>query len=158
MVMNINLQIAIESVASIIPPEADDWWIIGSAAMVLSGVETEARDVDIFGSKATISATVEALVLDPLPPSNDPLFRSTVFARHQPADAVPIEFMGGFEVSVRGAWRPFEIHSRRRIDTALGPVFVPELDEQIAILEMFGRDKDLRRAGLIRDFLYRRGL
>jgi hypothetical protein len=50
------------------------------------------------------------------------------------------------------------IHTRREIMTPNGPVFVPELDEQIAILELFGRDKDLRRAGLIRDFLSGRAL
>ncbi|MDR6799491.1 hypothetical protein J2Y61_000994 [Asticcacaulis sp. BE141] len=135
------------------PPIAVDWWIIGSAAMVLCGVETEAKDVDLFASEATIAKVLERLRLDPLPPSNDPLFRSTVFAVHQPLGGVPVEFMGGFEVRSGGGWQPLKLHTRRRIETAKGPVVVPELSEQIAVLELFGRDKDLRRADLIRKFL-----
>jgi hypothetical protein len=147
------LRSAIEFAASIMPPGANDWRIIGSAAMVLCGVETEARDVDVFGSEATIAATVKALGLDLALPSNDPLFCSKIFARHQPPGGVPVEFMGGFEVRTGGAWQPLVIRTRRRIETATGPVFVPELSGQIAVLELFGRDKDLRRADLIRKFL-----
>lgn len=135
------------------PLETYDWWIIGSAAMVLCGVETEAKDVDIFVSEATIAATVDALELERVPPTDNPLFRSTVFAAHQPPGGVPVEFTGGFEVRVDGQWRLLKIQTRRKIMTAAGPVFVPELSEQITILELFGRDKDLRRAGLIRRFL-----
>lgn len=135
------------------PRDADEWWIIGSAAMVLCGVETETQDVDVFGSEAVIAAVVEVLGLDPLPPSHDHLFRSTVFAACQPPDGVPVEFMGGFEVWSGNAWRPLQLHTRCRIETAKGPVFVPELSEQITVLELFGRDKDLRRADLIRNFL-----
>lgn len=132
---------------------ADDWWIIGSAAMVLCGVEAEAKDVDVFGSEATIAEALERLALEPLPPTTNPLFRSTVFAAYQPPRDVPVEFMGGFEVRFGGVWQPLKLHTRRRIETGKGPVFVPELPEQIAILELFGRDKDLRRAELIRKFL-----
>lgn len=151
--MKVDLQTAIEFSASALPHDAGDWWIIGSAAMVLCGVETEAKDVDVFASEATIAKVLERLGIDPRLPSNNPLFRSTVFAAYQPPGGVPVEFMGGFDVKVSGVWRPFEVQSRRRIETARGPVFVPELDEQIAVLEMFGRDKDLRRADLIRKFL-----
>ena len=135
------------------PHETHDWWIIGSTAMVLCGIETEAKDVDVFASEATIAAAVDALGLDGSPPTDDPLFRSTVFAAHQPPGDVPVEFMGGFEVRVGGQWQPLKIQTRRKIMAARGPVFVPELSEQITILELFGRDKDLRRADLIRRFL-----
>jgi len=151
--MRLSLQMAIEFVASVMPPEADDWWIIGSAATVLCGVATEAKDVDVFASEATIANVLERLSLGPLPPSHDPLFRSALFARHQPPGAVPVEFMGGFEIKSGNSWQPLQLHTRRRIETARGPVFVPELDEQIAVLQMFGRDKDLRRADIIRKFL-----
>ncbi len=148
-----DLQMAIDFAASVMPHDASDWWIIGSAAMVLCGVETEAKDVDVFGSEATIAKVLERLDLAPLPPTDDPLFRSTVFAAHQPPGGVPVELMGGFEVRTKGVWQPLQLHTRRRIETATGPVFVPELSEQIVILELFGRDKDLMRADLIRKFL-----
>jgi hypothetical protein len=148
-----KLQIAIEFVAACMPPDEDDWWIIGSAAMVLCGVETEARDIDVFGSEATILGVLDRLSLAPLSPVNDPLFRSTVFAAHQTPGAVPVEFMGGFEVRSGDGWQPLKLHTRRRIETAQGSVFVPGLSEQITVLELFGRDKDLRRANLIRKFL-----
>jgi hypothetical protein len=156
--MQLYLQTAIEFAAAIMPANAGDWWIIGSGAMNLCGVETEARDVDVLGSEATIAAVVKSLDLKPFPPSNDPLFRSLMFARHDLPDAVPVEFMGGFEVRAGGVWQPLVIHSRREIKTPNGPVFVPELEEQIEILKLFGRDKDLKRADLIRKFLSGRTL
>lgn len=156
--MSDRLRRAIEFVAEVMPPDTEDWWIIGSAAMNLVGVATEAKDVDVFGSEATIAAVVQALSLPRLPPSRDPLFRSTVFACHEAPGQVPVEFMGGFEVKAGGTWQPLSIRSRLQVTTARGPVFVPNLEEQVAILELFGRDKDLRRAELIRRFLRDGGL
>ena len=37
-------------------PQADDWWLIGSVAARLSGIDLEPQDVDVLGSRTTIEA------------------------------------------------------------------------------------------------------
>ena len=38
------------------PEGQDDWWLIGSTAACLCGIDLEPQDVDLLASTATISA------------------------------------------------------------------------------------------------------
>jgi len=60
-----------------------------------------------------------------------------------------VEAFGGFEMNVRGAWRPVSPLTRVR----RGVVYTPSTAEQIAILEAMGRDKDMARIKALRAVL-----
>ena len=124
------------------------WWVIGSAAVVLHGGSTHARDVDVIVDPADIAAVIMATGAAPAEAPADPLFRSAWFLRWSDPP-VPVEFMAGFSVAIGSAWRPVEPRTRERITVDQAPVFVPARDELRQILASFGRPKDVARALLL---------
>jgi len=135
------------------PHFRDEWWIIGSAAAALSGAEiAEIRDVDLLLSESdarALRARWPAALPTPSAPSDQ--FRSAVFIRCE-TGPLAIEAFGGFEMRVRGLWRPVQPLTR----VARGAVFTPSLAEQIVLLEAMGREKDSIRIDALRSHLRER--
>jgi len=71
-------------------------------------------------------------------------FRSRPFARLEGA-ALPIEIMAALEVRDGADWRAVWPRSR----VLRGGMPVPTREELVAILHLFGREKDRRRAALL---------
>lgn len=121
-----------------------EWWIIGSAAVALHGVDPgPILDVDVLLGVADATRLLPMLGMPVSPGRPDDRFRSTIFARWT-APPLPVEFMAGLELRDDGGWQA--VLPRSRI--ALGEVFAPDRADLITILHRFGRDKDLRRAAL----------
>ena len=121
----------------------EPWWIIGSAAAVLMGLLDEpVADVDLLTCEAGARQLLQHWGLQAATPSPSPLFASEIFARVAVAP-LPIEVMGGLHV--RG--NRFVPSTRTLLQWKDRQVYVPGIPEQIAILRLFGRDKDLQRAG-----------
>lgn len=137
---------ALTQVAAALREARDPWWVIGSAAMALAGLEDiEVADVDLLTSSA--DAPCVAAALDATPPvgkADGDHFRSCFFT----TDATPldIEIMGDLEVMSNGAWTSVRPRTRRAVKVASAVFFIPEVAEQIDILRLFGRPKDLARA------------
>lgn len=131
----------------------DPWWIIGSAAMALSGVPgVVPQDVDVLCSARDADALRVAWsrhVDAGYAPQDDTRFRSR-FARftHLP---MPLEAMGGLEAMTDAGWLPVRVAATTRVRS--GDVPVPALEEQRRILRLFGRDKDLSKAALLERFI-----
>ena len=138
-----------ERIARIMPADAD-WWIIGSAALALSGIPVQPKDVDVFAASAVVEPVRLALGVAATP-SGSERFRSSPYFQFQPEGALPIDFMGGLEVASAGAWVALHIESRIPVRIGNATLFIPTLEEQAAILRLFGRPKDLARAALIAD-------
>lgn len=148
-----RLQQTLRAIASVAADFRDDWWIIGSVAATLVGADAGAiRDVDVVTSDADarrlLDAPSAAGVLGPPSPAGGPndLFRSRIFARFESGPPLPLEIMAGFEIREGGVWRPVRLATRR----AVAGVFVPEIHEQIALLERMGRPKDAARIAALR--------
>lgn len=132
-------------------------WLIGSAAAVLAGVDgIQPRDLDLLLDRDDASAFIDAhrtwLDGDHAPADGD-RFRSC-FARFR-FDGLPVEVMGGLQVRRAGAWEPVVIERELPLAGIDGPLRVASLPDQLRLLECFGRDKDLRRADLVRRHLAR---
>ena len=136
-----------ECIARIMPAHSD-WWIIGSAALLLSGIDVEPQDVDVFAASDVVEAARAALGV-PVMPSGSDRFRSNPYFQFQPAGGVPIDFMGGLEVRSSDTWHRLRIESKLAVTVGNTTLFVPTLDEQARILRLFDRPKDLARAALI---------
>lgn len=117
------------------------WWIIGSVAAMLIGLEDQPGDVDLLLGLADARMLLNGWGQAPLDPVPSPLFASDLFGRSSAAP-MPVEVMAGLRV--RG--QPLVPATRMALAWGNRQLFVPDGDEQIAILRMFGRDKDLRRA------------
>jgi hypothetical protein len=126
----------------------DPWWIIGSTAAFLIGLDEQPADVDLLTSEADAHRLLRHWGLEPAPPSPSLLFHSVVFATAGMAP-LPIEVMGDLHVRAE----PLVPRTRLAVPWRDRLLHVPALGEQIAILERFGRDKDLRRAERLRALL-----
>jgi hypothetical protein len=126
----------------------DPWWLIGSAAAWLLGLEGSVKDVDLLTSRRDAEALLRRWNLAPIRPEPSLLFRSELFAVH--ADLpVPIELMAEFKV----LGEPLVPVSRVRVAWGERALFVPDAAEQAAICERFGREKDMARATRLRGTL-----
>jgi len=128
---------------------ADDWWIIGSAAIVLHGRSVaHVKDVDLLMSAADAAAFLERVGVPVRAGPADARFRSLVFGlwREPP---IPIEVMGGFSVANDGGWREVALATREPVSVAGASIFVPSAEELVRLLHTFGRPKDFERAQLL---------
>ena len=118
----------------------DDWWIIGSAAVALHGADPVVRDLDVLLTVADARQILPGLGVALTPGVADSRFRSDYYCQWN-APPVPVDFMAGFHVH----GEPLVPATR----IALAGVFVPSRDELVAMLQYFGRPKDLERASLL---------
>ena len=148
---------AFRVIAASAPQGRDDWWIIGSAALVLAGVEgIEPDDVDILCSRGTAHAFAagwDAIAIDGQVGDR---FRSEPYLRTFIPGCSTIEVMAGLEVMIDGAWQRATPASRLPVEVEGGTLFVASLDDQIATLRLFGREKDLAKAALAEGVLRKR--
>jgi len=131
----------LERLAPDLDAMAAPWSLIGSGALILLGVPLEAAaDLDVVTS-VDGAGRLRAAWTDWLEPGEpkapDGPFRSQDFARYVTPWG-PVEVMGGLRV--RG----------RRLDVS-GPI--PSAVEQLRILRLFGRPKDLAKAARLEAWL-----
>lgn len=136
-----DLIATLDAIGAAAPDLQDDWWIFGSAAMALAGVEGLAPpDVDLLVSERDARHLVALWNAEVEGSPGTGLFRSNIFAK-APIAPLPIEIMAGFEVMAAGAWTAIRPQTR----VAAGGVFIPAVAEQIEICRLFGRPEDLAR-------------
>lgn len=129
----------------------DPWCLIGSAAALLLGAETSVADVDVLTSRADADRLMATWAQQREPAftlADEGRFRSH-FARFH-FSGVPVEVMGALELRVDDGWQP--VQPGRLVLAGLSGVAVPVpcIDDQIRLLESFGREKDLRRIAALR--------
>lgn len=131
----------------------DPWCVIGSAAALLAGAEVSVADVDVLTSRDDAERLM-VLWAERRESSHEPAgadrFRSH-FARFR-FPGLPVEVMGGLELDQGNGWEP--VSAGRLVLAGLNGLAVPmpSVDDQIRILESFGREKDLARAKSLRAF------
>ncbi len=133
----------------------DNYYLIGSAALVLAGVKVDSiSDIDILTSKRD-AHTLKNLWKSKLETNHqfkdESLFRSN-FARFE-FDEIAIEVMGDLEICINNHWERLKINEFIEIKLDKYSIKIPILKEQKRILALFGREKDLRRIELIDKFI-----
>lgn len=129
----------------------DPWCVIGSAAALLAGASVSVADVDVLASRED-AGRLMTLWADRREPLHEPAdahrFRSH-FARFR-FPGLPVEVMGGLELNQGDGWVP--VSAGRLVLAGLNGLAVPmpSVEDQIRILESFGREKDLARAKSLR--------
>ena len=131
----------LQRIAAAMRGAQDAWWIIGSAAVALHGGQPIAvRDVDVLMSAADVRRIVPGLGVALTPGVPDDRFHSELFCTWH-APPLSVAFMGGFHIRGEAL-----VPATRE---AIRGVFVPARGELLAMLERFGRPKDLERARLL---------
>ena len=130
---------------------AEPWCLIGSAAALLLGADVSVADVDVLVSRADADALM-ALWAGRRDwahaPADGDRFRSH-FARFRFTGAA-VEVMGGLQLRTAEGWQP--VQPGRLVLAGLRglAVPVPSIDDQIRLLESFGRPKDAPRVAALR--------
>ena len=140
-----RLQTAVRFVAAECDSLEDAWWIIGSTAAFFSGLHHPVpNDVDLLVSARDAQRLFAQWRINPTESTPSKLFRS-LFGIHS-LRTIDIEIMGGLEIFADGEWQRLEPKTRERVATEAGCLFIPAREEQISILRLFGRPKDIARA------------
>lgn len=131
----------------------DPWCVIGSAAALLAGADVSVADVDLLTSHEDAERLM-VLWADRRESTHEPAgaerFRSH-FARFR-FPGLPVEVMGGLELNQGDGWQPVEAGRLTLAGVNGLAVPMPSVEDQIRILESFGREKDRARAKSLRAF------
>ncbi|PIX61130.1 MAG: hypothetical protein COZ47_03690 [Lysobacterales bacterium CG_4_10_14_3_um_filter_64_11] len=136
----------------------EPWWLIGSAALHVAGVpDIAVHDVDVLvsdGDAMRLLAQWHERIDSAFQPERGDLFRSR-FGRVS-GFALPVEVMGNLELFRAGGWQAVRPTDREMVEWQGLLVAVPSLGAQCAILESFGRPKDLAKAEQLWRYLRQR--
>ena len=148
--MDKRLEDALAAVGRALSDWRGDWWIIGSGALVLAGIDAVSpKDVDVFGPREGMLHLLDALdVRDLRPPQPGDRFRSDPYQRVRRPGLPDIEVMGGLEVKTAAGWQALAPRTRVAVPVRDTCVYIPALSEQADILHLFGREKDIAKARL----------
>jgi hypothetical protein len=128
----------------------DDYFIIGSSALILSGITFETvHDIDILLTNRDalyLEMEWKHRKINYMPQCND-LFRSR-FSRFHFSE-MPIETMGNLEVNKNGIWTPQKVENYTTIALNDIQIKIPTKEEQIKIFRFWGREKDWGKVKLI---------
>lgn len=149
---NQKLYNSLKHIQEITKHVTSDWVIIGSAAAHLSGADLMPSDVDFCASTGMVARLIGSDIGHNVVKHGQTIF-SNPYATITPPGGLPIDFMGDLSVLSAGEWKKLEFKSRKKIRFDFGDIYIPEIWEQIAILEMFGRDKDLAKLPLLQALL-----
>ena len=140
----------LDVLALALPTLRHDWWLIGSAAMTLLGVEgLEVGDVDLLAHPDDARALLGRLGAGWAIGEASDRFHSQVFGRWR-GGPLPVEVLGGLHIRVDAAWVRLQPSSRQALDCRGARFYAPSVAEMIEICAMFGRDKDRERASRLR--------
>ena len=124
----------------------DDWWLIGSAAVVLHGGQIpHVKDVDLMMSARDAEASLRRVGGQGGGAEPSERFQSDIFGVWS-APPIPIEIFGGFRLAAAGEWQEVTFATREPVAVGNACVFVPSAAELVRLLHSFGRAKDLERA------------
>lgn len=129
----------------------DDFHLIGSAALILSGIKIDKiNDLDILTSDRDSdylqAAWGSRRINEGI--STDANRFSSKFASYK-FPVLDIEIMGALQVNRNGIWERLQVTEDRIIVTGGFEIKIPTLREQKRILQLFNREKDLERIKLI---------
>jgi hypothetical protein len=154
--MDKKLETSLIQLAKFMAGTSAPWWIIGSSAMVVAGVDgVIPDDVDVTADGPMLTQILEdavGAIAEPLPHTK---FRSLPYTRTKVVGGLDIEFQGDLDLWENGDWQRLKINSRIAVNVGDTVVYIASVEEQLAILRRFGRDKDLAKASLLEAFIAR---
>ncbi|HZU51636.1 MAG TPA: hypothetical protein VE968_07160 [Sphingomicrobium sp.] len=149
MVMTNELGKTLEMLGRAARAATDEWWLIGSAAVVLHGGHVpHVNDVDLMMSARDADEFLRRAGAESGGVEPSERFQSAVFGIWN-TPSVPVEVFGGFKLARGGTWREVSFSTREPINVGNEIVYVPSAAELVRLLHSFGRMKDLERAKLL---------
>ncbi|MGL4405087.1 MAG: hypothetical protein ACRCT6_04950, partial [Notoacmeibacter sp.] len=108
------------------------------------------EDVDLFGSTSVMHSFLQSFGQKTVISPEHHQFRSMPYQRITIPNAKSIEVMGNLRVLTNGLWQPLVLQTRIPVSGFGAPLWIPSVEEQISVFELFGRPKDLEKAKILR--------
>ena len=142
---------ALRDVSGALAPARDPWWVIGSAAVALHGADAgEVGDVDVIVSLSDFDRLEASGLIKPIEKRARDHFNSEKFGRGS-VGGYEVEYFANLRVFANGEWHLVEFDEAEFVDFQGTEIRIPTRADLIALLELFGRAKDLRRAAALRN-------
>ncbi|GLQ53634.1 hypothetical protein [Devosia nitrariae] len=120
----------------------DPWCIItGAATALYTGDWSDVQDIDVVVSVGDARRLLSAGFVDRTDGGRD-RYRSAIYATRE--GSVPIDIFADFEINTAGGWLPI-LPMPMPLNSPVGTVYVPSVQEQLAITRILGRAKDAAR-------------
>ncbi len=149
MLLNHDISATLTLCAQQLQTAKDPWWVIGSTAVALQGVDPgPINDIDILVSVPDAKRLAENWQCPNTANTGSEWFRSQVLLKPD-FGCFPVEVMAGLEFRALDKWLLLAPKTRQEIYRDTHSLFVPNRPELIKILRSFGREKDIRRANLL---------
>jgi len=133
----------------------DDFFVIGSSALILSDIPmiNHTEDIDLLTSSRDADQLKELLKNKRIDykPTETTRFKSN-FARFG-FDELDLEVMGDLEVYIKGQWRKVKVDRFKEVRVGESKIKIPTLAEQVRILQLFGRQKDIDKVTLLKKMM-----
>lgn len=149
MALDAELKTTLLNTAHWLADTNDPWWVLGSAAIALLGIDPRSiGDIDVLVSERDALALMKRRSLKNHSDGGTDKFRSNIFV-------LPIlgkrrvEVMAGYKICLANEWKPIWPKTRNPVDISGTSLWVPDAAEQIELLRMLNRPKDLERVELI---------
>ncbi len=132
----------------------DDFYVIGSSALVLAGIPIETvDDIDLLTSNRDADLLKELWIDNfqaDYQPKEENKFKSN-FGRFHIND-FKIEVMGDLAVKLIEDWQKVEVKDSISVVIQNLVIKIPTISEQMRILNSFGRKKDLEKIKFVQNF------
>lgn len=142
---------AFRKTAEFLSDMADPWWVLGSGAIALLGLDPKGvRDIDVLISKRDALVLMQKHNLPNRADGGNERFRSDIFLLPELGD-FRVELMSNYCIRHNDDWVVVQPSSRIKVQIADATLYVPALCEQIELLSLLGRPKDHHRIQLLKN-------
>ena len=133
----------------------DNYYIIGGSALILQGLPLKrTHDIDLLCTTRDLAYLKDkwtTYYISSMPSPIEERFQSTFAGFKFPL--MEVELQANLTVLHKGKWMDVTVEETTSVSVDGVEIKVPTLIDMIRILTLFGRDKDIRRIGEIKDYM-----
>ena len=141
-----------EALAATLAGSHGPWWVIGTGAAVLWGLEDRPiKRLEVAVTPGEIRRLVDAhgWRKQPAGTGPSPLYRARMRLAPDLGE-IPVELLAGLDTRTGGSWTPVALHAQIAFTVGAATIFTPDRASLAALYDAIGRPRDRARAEALR--------